>query len=137
MTGLDLIKILIHAQLFQSCNLCLLSFGTSRRHPPRDTWPLYWYSFLYADRFTLWKTSGVSHNYISGGYSFSVTWRYTLPGVHSSALGMSTFKTGAGKVLNLHTEMTSLTTSKSIININPLSNNSGIVYVSYSVVVIT
>ena len=137
MTALDLIKILIHAKLFQSCHLCLLCSDTGSMHPPGDTWALYWYSFLYADRFTLWKSSGVSHNNITGGYNFSVTWRYTLPGVHSSALGMSTFKTGAGKVLNMQAEMTSVTTSESTINIKPLSNNSGIVYVSYSVVVIT
>ena len=95
------------------------------------------YPLLYLDKINLLSTSGPSYGPLSGGYNFSLTWRHNLTGVHSTALGLYNFKTGGGKILDFNAELLSVTTSSATVNLKPVGSNAGIVYLSYSVVVVT
>ena len=79
-----------------------------------------------------------STNYeVPGGYTFPLTWRYTLSGTFLSALGLMGFMTGPHKILSYEAELVNVTTTDGEMTLNPIGTESGIVYLSFSVLIIT
>ena len=72
-----------------------------------------------------------------GGYSFDVSWKYVLPGVYSSGLCLYNFKTGPLSFLNNEAELIGVNTTGGTVNLSPKTPNAGIVYIAFSVVIVT
>ena len=95
-------------QLPHRQRLCLL---LALHLPGPRPQPLPWYIFSHSDRIFLWSTNGSDHRQSVGGYSFGLTWRSALPGVHTSALGIFNFKTGPNSILSFKAELQNMTVS--------------------------
>ena len=99
--------------------------------------PLPRYLFSHSDRIFLWSTNGPDHRQSAGGYSFSLTWRSALPGVHASALGIFNFKTGPNSILSFRAELQNMTISRGAVLLEPKGTQAGIVFLAFSLVIVT
>jgi hypothetical protein len=66
-----------------------------------------------------------------------VTWRYSLAGVQAASLSLHNFKAGPNNLLSFQAELLSMTTANGIINLLPKGAEASIVYLSFSVIVVT
>jgi len=72
-----------------------------------------------------------------GTYAFTKSWRQILPGVINQGLGMTNFKTSASKILSFKTSFTFIDTRSMNLTLNISNIDAGIVYLIFSVIVIT
>ena len=126
---------------------CLLFYSLSNRKPlclfvafhlpGSHSQPLLRYFSSKLDRISLWSASGPSHAEVVGGYNFALSWRYSLSGVHSSALGLYNFKTGPNSYLGFTAELKNMTNNGGFILFKPIGAQANIVFLAFSVIVVT
>ena len=91
------------------------------------------------DRVLLWSANfyNPSHGEVAGGYSFPISWRYSLPRVQPSALGVYNFYTGQYSMLSFQAELTSMTTTGGAVLLEPKGTKASIIFLAFSVVIVT
>lgn len=82
----------------------------------------------------MWSVNGSQNQ--PGTYNFNKTWRRTLPGVVNSGLGLYNFQTGTKALLSYKTQL-SATISSGNISVELVGTQSRMVYLAFSIVVIT
>ena len=124
---------MLHQLPYKQCLLLLFAIHLPGPHP----WPLPRYLFSHSDRIFLWSTNGSDHRQSAGGYSFDLTWRSALPGVHASALGIFNFKTGPNSILSFRAELQNMTISGGTVLLEPEGTQAGIVFLAFSLIIVT
>jgi hypothetical protein len=92
---------------------------------------------LYMDRVFVWTTGGPTKLASAGGYNFSLTWRHSISGVFATALGLYNYKVASRYILSYKAELLSPSTTGATLNVDPVSTDAGIVFLAFTVVVIT
>ena len=105
--------------------------------PGSYSWSLFRYFYSEIDRILLWSKGGLNHGEVAGGYSFPISWRYSLPRVQPSALGAYNFETGPNYMLSFQAELTSMTTTGGAVLLEPKGAKAGIIFLAFSVIVVT
>jgi hypothetical protein len=72
-----------------------------------------------------------------GGYNFTLSWRQTLPIVIKAGLGLYNFQTGQNALLSYKTTLFSFGISSGIVNIDLIGGEARMVYMAYSVIIVT
>jgi hypothetical protein len=88
----------------------------------------------------MWSSSGspaTPYASVAGGYNFALPWRQTLPGVISVGLGLYNFVTGNNALLGYKADFFGTTTSSANVNLLLTGSNARLVYLAFSVVVVT
>ena len=92
-------------------------------------------SFVYLDRAKIWSINSAQKG--AGSYSFSQAWRSTLPSVVSSALTLYNFQTGTQTIFSFKSQFLAVATTYGTIEVTITPNGINIVYLAFSVVIIT
>ena len=74
---------------------------------------------------------------VAGGYNFTKVWRNRLPGIYKSSMSLHKFQIGLKSILSFNIEMVNMTYSKTDLLLSLVGENSGIIYLRFSIVVIT
>ena len=88
------------------------------------------------DSITLWNTTSPSHS-SSKGFRFTFAWRSTIPAFIEGYPAVRNFKSGPDKMMSFYAYTTSRTQTGAILMFYPRSNFPGIVYMSFSIVIVT
>ena len=57
--------------------------------------------------------------------------------MHSTALGFYNFKSGVDQIISFRVELINATTTGSVLNLQPVGVNAGLIYMAFSIMVIT
>jgi hypothetical protein len=88
----------------------------------------------------MWNSNGATNSPagpLQGGYNFSVTWRETLPDVVSIGMGLYNFVTGDNGILSYQTQLLAADNTSAIVNVDLVGSKARMVYLAFSIVVIT
>lgn len=85
----------------------------------------------------MWTVSSGDHPEVSGGYTFTKNWRATLPGTIHYGLGLINFVASPQKIISYQTLISSISTTTSEINFNPVGYEAGFKYLYFSILIIT
>ena len=66
-----------------------------------------------------------------------MTWREGLPAIDQVALSFYSFMVGPNQILSFRSSLVNTTTSSTLINVRPVGFDAGIIYLSFSIMIIT
>ena len=66
-----------------------------------------------------------------------MTWREGLPAIDQVSLSFYSFMVGPNQILSFRSSLVNTTTSSTLINVRPVGFDAGIIYLSFSIMIIT
>ena len=74
---------------------------------------------------------------MSGGYNFTIPLRQSVPAVLKAGLALMNFQTGLDSLISYRTQILSFGTTSGLVNIELVGFDSKMVYLAFSVIIIT